>query len=61
MLAELRRRKKKARASRVAVAYEASGAGYGLYDDVTDAGFECHVLAPTRMKRSHKSRRMKTD
>jgi transposase len=61
MLAYLRGRKRKAKASRVAVAYEASGAGYGLYDDVTDAKFECHVLAPTRMKRSHKSRRMKTD
>lgn len=61
MFAEFRRRKKKVRASRVVVAYEASGAGFGLYDDVTDAGFECHVLAPNRMQRSHKSRSMKTD
>ena len=61
MLAELRRRRKKARARRVVVGYEASGAGFGLHDDVTDAGFECYVLAPNRMKRSHKGRRMKTD
>ena len=61
MLAELRRRKKKAGAARVVVGYEASGAGFGLYDDVTDAEFECYVLAPSLMKRSHKSRRMKTD
>jgi hypothetical protein len=61
MLADLRRRRKKVRASRVVVGYEASGAGYGLYDDVADAEFECYVLAPSRMKRSHKSRRMKTD
>ncbi|MHC4200215.1 MAG: hypothetical protein ACYSU0_09510 [Planctomycetota bacterium] len=49
-LAGLRRLKKKAKASRVVLAYEASGAGY-----------ECRVLAPTRMKRSRKSRRMGTD
>ena len=30
MIAELRRRRKKAHASRVVVAYEASGAGFGL-------------------------------
>ena len=61
MLAEFRRRKKKARASRVVVAYEASGAGFGLHDDITDAKFECHVLAPNRMSRSQKSRTLKTD
>lgn len=61
MLAEFRRRQEKTRASRVVVAYEASGAGFGLHDDVTDDGFECHVLAPNRMSRSQKSRTLKTD
>jgi hypothetical protein len=65
MLAEFRRRKKKARASRVVVACRATGLDFGLpykmRDDVTDAGFECHVLAPNRMQRSHKSRTLKTD
>jgi transposase len=61
MFADLRRRREKALARRVVVGYEASGAGYGLHDDVTDAGSECHVVAPNRMKRSHKGRRMKTD
>ena len=65
MFAEFRRRKKKVRASRVVVACRAAGLGFGLpykmTDDVTDAEFECHVLAPSRMKRSHKSRSMKTD
>lgn len=61
MLAEFRRRQEKAKASRVVVAYEASGAGFGLHDDITDAKFECHVLAPNRMSRSQKSRTLKTD
>ena len=46
---------------RIVFAYEASSEGYGLYDDVTDAGFECHVLAPSLMPRSQRHRRSKTD
>jgi transposase len=61
LLSELRRRKDKADASRVVVAYEASGAGFGLHDDIVDAEFECHVLAPNRMSRSQKNRTLKTD
>jgi transposase len=47
--------------ARVVFAYEASCLGFGLYDEVTEAGFECHVLAPTRIERSPKHRRSKTD
>ncbi len=46
---------------RVIFAYEASGQGFGLYDELTDAGIECHVLAPTRMTRSPREARNKTD
>jgi transposase len=35
--------------------------GFGLYDEIREAGIECHVLAPTRMKRSQKDRKNKTD
>jgi transposase len=45
----------------VIFAYEASGQGFGLYDELTAAGFECHVLAPTKMARSTQHRQRKTD
>jgi transposase len=61
MLSHHKRRAKAEGASRVVFAYEASGEGYGLYDDVTDAGFECHVLAPTLIPRSQRHRKSKTD
>lgn len=48
-------------ATRVVFAYEASGQGFGLYDDLTDAGIECYVLAPTHLPHSSHSRKRKTD
>ena len=42
-------------------AYEASGLGFGLYDELTGAGVRCHVLAPSRLERSPQQRRNKTD
>jgi transposase len=45
----------------VIFAYEASGQGFGLYDELTAAGIEAHVLAPTKLVRSPKQRRNKTD
>lgn len=42
-------------------AYEASGLGFGLYDELTAAGIECHVLAPTKIARSTQQRQQKTD
>ena len=41
--------------------YEASGSGFLLYDELTQAGFGCHVLAPSKIARSAKHVRTKTD
>jgi transposase len=46
---------------RVVVAYEASSAGFCLYDDCRDAGLECFILAPTKMRKSRKDRKRKND
>ena len=43
------------------MAYEASGQGFGWYDELIAAGIECHVLAPTKMARSVQQERNKTD
>lgn len=48
-------------AARVVFVYEASGQGFGLYDELNDAGIECHVLAPTRIARSQRQASQKTD
>jgi transposase len=61
LVAELKRWKKRHRAKRVVVAYEASGAGLGLYDRLTDAGIECRLMAPSCMPRSDKQRRQRND
>lgn len=41
--------------------YEASSEGFGLYDELTEAGLRCEVLAPTRLAKSSKERKTKTD
>lgn len=61
MIAYLKKRSEAVGGAKVIFAYEASFLGFGLYDDLTDAGFECYVLAPTRIARSIKHRRRKTD
>jgi transposase len=48
-------------ATRIVFAYEASGQGFGLYDELTDAGIECHVLAPTHLPHTSHTRKNKTD
>ena len=48
-------------ASRIVLAYEASGQGFGLYDTLTDAGIECYVLAPTHLPHTAHRRKNKTD
>lgn len=48
-------------AKRILCAYEASSVGYGLYDQLRAEGIECHILAPTKIKRSQKDRKDKTD
>ena len=37
---------------RIAFVYEAGPTGFGLYDDLTAAGFVCLVVAPTQISRS---------
>lgn len=46
---------------RIVVAYEASTQGFCLYDDCRDAGIECFILAPTKMRKSKKDRKGKND
>jgi transposase len=45
----------------IVFAYEASGQGFGLHDELTAAGITCHVLAPTKLATSVQDRRRKTD
>src|SRR5688500_15499706 len=61
LLQLLRERAAAAGGARVLFAYEASGQGFGLYDQLTEAGFECYVLAPTRIARSPRQASQKTD
>jgi len=61
MISLLKEEARKARADKIVVAYEACCLGFGLCDDLIEAGIECHVLAPSRIARSPKHRRSKTD
>jgi transposase len=61
MIADLRRLGQAAGGARVVFVYEASGQGFGLYDQLTAAGMECYVLAPTKIARSARRQREKTD
>ena len=61
LIVELTRRSQAAGGAEVVFAYEASGQGFGLYDELTEAGFICYVLAPTKIARSAQHRRRKTD
>jgi transposase len=61
MIASLQKRAAALGGARIVFAYEASGQGFGLYDELTEAGIEAHVLAPTRIARSPRHSRQKTD
>lgn len=61
LIRRLQEQSQAAGGARVIFAYEASGQGFGLYDELTTAGFECHVLAPTKIARSPQQGRHKTD
>lgn len=61
MIADLKRRAAAVAAGRIVFVYEASGLGFTLHDELTVAGIECHVLAPTRIERSAKHTKRKTD
>lgn len=47
--------------AKIVFAYEASGQGFKLHDQMVEAGIECHVLAPTKMEASVKQKRNKND
>jgi transposase len=61
MKRELLKRAQEANGARVVFAYEASSQGFGLCDELSDAGITCHVLAPTHLPRSPRSERRKND
>src|ERR1700704_1548596 len=61
LLSDLRARAQAAGGAQLIFAYEASGQGFGLHDELTAAGVECHVLAPTKIARSTQHRKQKTD
>jgi transposase len=61
MIDELRLFARKAGVKEMLFAYEASGLGYQLYDELRSAGIDCRVLAPTKMPQSHKQKSSKTD
>jgi transposase len=61
MIRDLKKRALAAGSARIVFAYEASGQGFGLYDELTDAGIQCHVLAPTKIARSQRQTSQKTD
>ena len=61
MIAQLQARAADAGGAEVILAYEASGQGFGLYDELLAAGIKCHVLAPTKIVRSIQQKRKKTD
>lgn len=61
MIAELKKRAKAAGGARIVFAYEASSQGFGLCDEMTDAGIDCRVLAPTKIPRSTKQKKSKDD
>ena len=58
---ELKKRAGRGKGARVVVAYEASGLGFGMCEEAQASLIECHVLAPTRIARSARHRRRKTD
>jgi len=58
---EVRAARERMGAGRVVMAYEASAQGFGLCDEARGEGFECHVLAPTKIPRSPARGRQKND
>jgi transposase len=61
MMADLAGRGRQTGATRIVFAYEACGFGFRLHDELTSAGVEAYVLAPSKMARSPKHRKRKTD
>ena len=61
MIRRLRSIAQDAASDRIVFAYEASGLGYGLSDQLNDQGIECHVLSPSHLPTTAKNAKFKTD
>src|SRR5450755_2638053 len=61
MIERLKTQAEERGAKEILFAYEASGLGYRLHDELRAAGIDCRVLAPTKMAQSHKQKSSKTD
>ena len=61
LIERLKQEAQKNDAERIVFVYEASGQGYGLCDLLHDHGIECHVLSPTKLPKTAKSAKLKTD
>jgi len=61
LVRQLREASRRARGAKVVLVYEASSQGFGLRDELLEAGFDCQVLAPTKIARSSRDRRQKND
>lgn len=61
MIRDLKKKAQQVGAKRIVFAYEASGQGFQLHDELLEAGIECFVVPPTRIARSQKHSRSKTD
>lgn len=61
MIARIKRLADKERCQRIVFAYEASGLGFGLSDELHEAGIECYVLSPSLLPTTPKSAKLKTD
>lgn len=61
MIAQLKSVARKNDADRIVFAYEASGLGHGLSDQLHGEGIDCFVLSPTHLPKTPKSARLKTD
>jgi transposase len=61
LIAMLKEKAEQLGGARIVLVYEASAQGFVLHDELVRAGIACHVLAPTKIERSHKQKRNKND
>lgn len=61
LIERLKQRAARHGGARIVFAYEASGQGFILCDQLRAAGIDCFVLAPTKIERSSQEKRNKND
>jgi transposase len=61
MASYLKERARQCHGAKIALAYEAGPHGAGLHDFLTGQGISCYMFAPTKMQRSSKMCKQKTD